>query len=390
MLAKQHLIAGAWSASHLHNISEIQVLVKKIMCAVTAPRVRLGVALGLALGMTAGTAQAQSLTMYGRVIAGVDYVNHVAAQNGESNDVLRFGSNQWGISMWGLKGDEDLGGGLHAVMNLENMFTSGDGSSNGLFNRYAVVGLSGDSWGTLLLGRAMSLTDGEGWAIDPTGMQAMGVETLVYGRNWGPRSNAITFNSARFGGFAFRLQTGLSDVAGDFRANRQMSASVSYTNGPLDVRALYEEIRDADGKFSGLYTASREYMIGGSYQVGAAKVYAGYSLIASSGADTVADVSNPAGATRNQMEWLGVNYQVGVALQLIAAVYHANLNHGGGNGTLGVIGADYLLSKRTILYASAGSMFNGGRAAFPVEVADAGPQPGHTQQGAYFGIVHYF
>ncbi|WP_408440970.1 porin [Paraburkholderia caffeinilytica] len=343
-----------------------------------------------AMGLSISAAQAQSVTLYGRVVAGVDYVDHVATANGQSNDLLRFGSNQWGISMWGLKGDEDLGAGLHAVFNLENMFTAGTGVSDGLFNRYAVVGLSGSSWGTILFGRAMSLTDGEGWAIDPTGMQAMGLETLVYGRNWGPRSNAITFNSANFGGFAFRLQTGLSNEAGNSRANRQMSGSVSYTNGALDVRALYEELRDANGKLSNLYTASREYMIGGSYKIGNAKLYAGYSLIASSGEDTLADAANPTAATRNQMEWIGINYQVGVPLQLIAAVYHANVNHGGGNGTLGVIGADYFLSKRTTLYATFGSMFNGGSAAFPVEVSDVQPQSGRSQQGAYFGVVHYF
>ncbi|CAE6826095.1 porin [Paraburkholderia domus] len=131
-------------------------------------------------------------------------------------------------------------------------------------------------------------------------------------------------------------------------------------------------------------------MIGGSYKIGDAKLYAGYSLIASSGADTLADPTNPTAATRNQMEWLGINYQVSVSLQLIAAVYHANVNHGGGSGTLGVIGADYFLSKRTTLYATVGSMFNGGSAAFPVEVSDVQPQSGRSQQGAYFGVVHYF
>lgn len=338
----------------------------------------------------AGAVHAQEVTLYGRVVAGVDYVNHVATPTGQTNDLFRFGSNQWGISMWGLKGDEDLGGGLHAVFNLENMFTSGTGVSDGLFNRYAVAGLSKDGWGTLLLGRAMSLTDGEGWAIDPTSMQAMGLETLVYGRNWGPRSNAITFNSAKFGGFDFRLQSGLSNEAGNFRGNRQLSGSASYSNGTLDVHAVYEEIRDANGKFSGLYTASREYMIGGSYKIGPVKLTAGYSLIASSGEDTVADATNPTAATRNQMEWVGVNYQISAPLQLIAAVYHANVNNGGGSGTLGVVAANYYLSKRTMLYGTVGSMFNGGKAAFPVEVSDSQPLPGRNQQGAYFGMVHYF
>jgi predicted porin len=90
------------------------------------------------------------------------------------------------------------------------------------------------------------------------------------------------------------------------------------------------------------------------------------------------------------MEWIGVNYQVSAWFQLIGAVYHANVNNGGGSGTLGVIGANYFLSKRTTLYGTAGSMFNGGKVAFPVEVSDSQRLPGNNQQGAYFGVVHSF
>ena len=79
-----------------------------------------------AIGICNANAQS-SVTLYGRVAAGIDFVTNVATPTGQSNNNLRFGSNQYGYSWFGLKGDEDLGGGLHAVFKLESLFTSGTG-----------------------------------------------------------------------------------------------------------------------------------------------------------------------------------------------------------------------------------------------------------------------
>jgi predicted porin len=68
-----------------------------------------------------------SVTLYGRIAAGLDYVTNVATPDGQSKHNFRFGSNQYGYSWFGLKGDEDLGGGVHAVFKLESLFTSGNG-----------------------------------------------------------------------------------------------------------------------------------------------------------------------------------------------------------------------------------------------------------------------
>ncbi len=105
------------------------------------------------LGCASGAVAQSSVTLYGRVSGGVDYVNKVAIGNGQTGDTLRYGS-QWGISWWGLRATEDLGGGLKAVVNLESMFNQGNGQALGdsLFNRFAVVGLSSHTYGTLWLG----------------------------------------------------------------------------------------------------------------------------------------------------------------------------------------------------------------------------------------------
>lgn len=351
-----------------------------------------GVIAALLFVGSAGAAFGQSsVTLYGRVSGGVDYVNKVAIGNGQTGDVFRFG-NQWGVSWWGLKATEDLGGGLKAVMNLESMFTTGNGQVLGdsLFNRYAVVGLSDNTYGTLWLGRAMALTDGELWAVDPMGMQTTSVGTLAYGRNWGPRTNAITYNSPIWGGFSFRAQAGLNGSAGNFNAGRQLSASVSYANGPFLFKGVYEEIRDERGAFTNLYTASREYAAGAVYQIRDLKLFGGYSLIRSGGA-TVADVNNPTGADKHQMFWVGANYQASPALTVLAGAYRTNVNKSGGNGTLLALGANYYLSKRTMLYGTVGTVINGGNAAFSVESsANTKPLAGSSQQGVYTGVMHWF
>jgi predicted porin len=315
----------------------------------------------------------------------------VAQPDGSSKSNFRFGSNQYGISWWGLTGAEDLGGGVKAVFKLESSFTAGAGSTgDSLFNRFAYVGLSNDKYGSLWLGRAMSLTDETGYYLDPFGEQVTGIANFVYGRAWGSRANTVTYNSPDFGGFGFRLQRGFGNHAGNFKGDTSTSVSATYTLGGLNLRGVYEEIRDSSGKFSSLYSASREYMAGGTYTWNALKFYEGYEQLVSSGTDTVATPNNPTAATRNQQEWVGLSYQVTPELRLAGAVFHANVNHNGGSGTLGVLGTTYALSKSTLLYSTLGLMFNRGNAAFPVETADSAPLPGHNQQGFYFGMVHYF
>jgi predicted porin len=186
------------------------------------------------------------------------------------------------------------------------------------------------------------------------------------------------------------VQNGFGNKAGNFRGDRQFSVSAQYTLTNFAAYGVYEEIRDANGRFSDLYAASREYMAGVTYQLGPVKLYTGYQQLVSSGQDTVATAFNPFAATRSQQAWLGASYQATAALAFQAAWYYGNVNHGGGQGNLGALATTYNLSKRTFLYLTVGAMFNGKSSAFPVEATDSPPLPGHNQQGGYLGIMHYF
>lgn len=155
------------------------------------------------------------------------------------------------------------------------------------------------------------------------------------------------------------------------------------------LKAFYEEIRDTNGQFTNLYTSSRLFTAGGTYQIGDLKLFSGYSRI-QSGGKTAVDADNPNGATLQQMYWLGANYQISPALTLIGGAYRANRNQGAGNGTLLTVGANYYFSKRTLLYGTIGTVLNGNNAAFSVEAGGGKPTPGSSQQGVYTGIMHWF
>ncbi len=89
----------------------------------------------------AGPAFAQSsVTLYGIIDTGVEYVTHANAQG---DSIVRMPSITGELpSRWGLRGNEDLGGGLQAVFVLENGFNPGSGSlgQGGQIVRPAVVG----------------------------------------------------------------------------------------------------------------------------------------------------------------------------------------------------------------------------------------------------------
>jgi hypothetical protein len=76
------------------------------------------------LGAFAVSAQAQSsVTLYGTLDAGLVYSNN---QLGHSN--FQQGSGSVSNTLFGVRGNEDLGGGLHAIFTLESGFNLNNGA----------------------------------------------------------------------------------------------------------------------------------------------------------------------------------------------------------------------------------------------------------------------
>ncbi|WP_049017806.1 porin, partial [Burkholderia multivorans] len=92
-----------------------------------------------------------SVTLYGVIDEGLNYTNNVG-----TGHVYEMASGYAQGSRWGLKGNEELGGGLKAVFQLENGFDVNTGRLNQggrMFGRQAYVGLSSAQYGTVTFGR---------------------------------------------------------------------------------------------------------------------------------------------------------------------------------------------------------------------------------------------
>jgi predicted porin len=357
------------------------------------------------------TAQAQSsVTLYGRLDAGLEFTHN--APVGEGNGVatqernrLRAESGDWGTSLWGMKGVEDLGGGTRAVFQLEGSFNTMTGQAGSLFNRWATVGFANNAYGTLLLGRELFISNGI-WDFDPFGQSNWSSASLVRGRNWPQSSNNVSYQSPKFGGFDFYGQYALSNATnwngnGTTNQGRQAGAQITYTSPYFQVRGLYDEIRNPAngtlggdyGTSNGAYAFSREYTAMANLFLGQFKVQGGYQAIRTSGM-TGQLVGEP---TTLDHEWGGVTWQATPAAALIAAVYHVNGNNGAGNATLWSLGGSYNLSKRTLLDMQVATVQNSRHAnyglnanSFGSSVSTDNPLPGHNQTGVYAGIQHSF
>ncbi|MGZ5071815.1 MAG: porin, partial [Usitatibacter sp.] len=125
------------------------------------------IALAVAGACVVPAAMAQTanpVTLYGRVYATFEAVE---ASGGTAADVVRRNRVSDQASLLGVRGTEDLGGGLKAFFQLETSFKPDE--NNSVFaGRNSGVGLQGN-WGSLLLGRWDTPYKVTTIAVDPFG-----------------------------------------------------------------------------------------------------------------------------------------------------------------------------------------------------------------------------
>jgi len=338
-----------------------------------------------ALGTFAGAAHAQSsVTLYGIVDAGFAYVNNVAV-SGKGQKLYTTSAGNLQGDRWGLRGTEDLGGGLKALFVLENGFNvySGKlGQGGDEFGRQAYVGLS-SQFGTVTLGRQYDSV------VDYTGALEVGSQWgTFYGAHPGDldnmnnsnrTNNAIKYTSANYSGVTFGGLYSLGGVAGQFNRNQIFSGGVGYAQGPLTLGAAYLNVKNPNFSFfgnnstssttgsnmsstvySGYASAKTQQVIsaGGAYAFGPATVGATYSntQFKDLGQTTVTGATNQttSGSAKFHNAELNFKYQLTPAL-LLGAAYDYTKGYGVNNAKYhqGVLGADYFLSKRTDFYIDA-------------------------------------
>ncbi|HEY1996668.1 porin [Paraburkholderia sp.] len=367
---------------------------------------RLHKKLSVALLLASPLAHAQStVILYGRLDAGVQYLNHIANGNGGTNSLWSAEGGDWGTSMLGFKGNEDLGGGLNAIFTLETALQILNGTTGGgrLFSRRAFAGLKSDDYGTLQAGRNLFIDSDGVWEFDPFVQQAFSSASLVRGRNWQQTSNNVEYHSPVIHGFDVQTQFAFGNQANGFNTGapgefgRSDGVMVSYHSKLLDLRGIYDELRDANGQMTSIFTSSREFFLGANVRVDNFKIQGAYTHLAAP--DTPQGLADSA-----NYYWLGATYTFNPAWAVTAAGFYVNVGSGAGDAlhdpsshaTMYTLGATYNFTKRTFLYGTVAYVDNSKQANFSLLAnpregsSSTSPLQGESQTGAYLGIMHLF
>ncbi len=302
--------------------------------------------IALAALMTCAGAKAESsVQLYGVMDVGVGYAKSAwpasstfpgtfniwdkTAANAPSQTGLINGGIQH--SRWGLKGSEDLGGGLKAFFQLESGFNLPTGEiSNGaaslaanagttpmtrntssgasaisgqLFGRGAFVGLEDATLGRLSVGRQTSIQYDQFGIFDPLGkadaFSPLGFSGTV-GGGAGSTDNSRWDQSIKYkntsGAFNYSLMYKVGADAGSTSSYGGFAGQVGYESGPLGVTFIYTKQKDAivtdvgasqAVPLAGTLYDLESFVIAGKYKVtDKATVKAGYLHYERQGAST--------------------------------------------------------------------------------------------------------
>jgi predicted porin len=195
-------------------------------------------------------AESNGVDLYGVIDSGVTYVNN--AVTNFPKGVTPSGGALWatpsGIlqgSRWGLRGTEELGGGMRAVFTLENGFdiSSGTAAQSGrLFGRQAFVGLSNEH-GSITLGRQydpmVSFVSPQSAAFQWGGLYAAHWGNLDNMTPFSRDNNSIELMSASVGGVKLGGIYSFGGRAGQFANGNAWGLGGAYTNGPFRFGVAY-------------------------------------------------------------------------------------------------------------------------------------------------------
>jgi predicted porin len=343
-----------------------------------------------ALAMVAGTAQAQSsVTLYGSIDTGYSSVESKTATTKTTNAGIANSSDV--SSRWGIRGSEDLGGGMKANFNVETSI--GSGTNAALNSNTTATG--GWTHATNVGNRAM-------WAGFSTagGLEVRGglqnqfirdaalasaadgttnvVGNILAGNSgvFADRHNAIsvtqTMGAVKFGA----AMTGKStEVTGapDVDAGKGYELMARYAQGKLQFDGAYRKVDSTTAAVAGVTGAypaaattptigvtaaaatgseTETTVISASYNFGPVKAFAGY------GTQDILNTISQAKSEREVMTF-GVNGNVNAKTQLFATYSTGETKADAASAALDidgyVVGARYSLSKRTTAYAVYGA-----------------------------------
>ena len=330
--------------------------------------------IALAVLAASGAAMAQSsVTLYGIAdvwVGSIDVDTGVAASSRKSTQMVSGGVS---TSRWGMKGSEDLGGGLKANFQLESTVNldTGTGAAVAGFDRQAWVGVSG-GFGAVKLGRSTTayeeaqlrsvamfdsdLSPVNGFSLtQATGASLSGASGVFRSVRHATRAdNQIHYQAPNMGGFSGavsysldeKVTTALPALGAQPTATSGKAVTafnLTYNGGPIGAELAYQQ-EVSNGTIPAGRTDDVSYLrVGASYNFGVATAKVQYGK--------VDNVSNFANAETTEYA-IGIDVPLSSVMTVAAGYAYSEDNATAGNEERSGYGVAvaYSLSKRTTVY----------------------------------------
>jgi len=341
--------------------------------------------IALAVLAASGAAMAQSsVTLFGNMDA------RYAVGKGSVSNKTQLANNGMSSSAFGVRGVEDLGGGLKASFHLEADVGNDDGSgratnsNNQAVTALASAGTQGLTWarkstvglvgsmGEIRLGRDYSPQFYPDAQYDLFGTNGVASSLIAYGGGLTAvrASNMIAYHSPNVGGFTVML--------GSYMGENNTGAAAGKAGDGNGIHIKYENAKLALGVATattktGAATEVKTTTIGGSYNFGVASVVFNSNTVTNTGA-----------ADREGM-------MIGVAIPMAGGTFkfsNASLKIGAAETKRNAVGFVQPLSKRTSVYATYARNSNSGGASLGLNSSVTAANASST--GYDFGVRHAF
>jgi predicted porin len=320
-------------------------------------------AVGAALVAGPMLAAQADTTVYGHFHESLDHYDNGGSPSTEKS-LLNSDSSRFGI-----KGNEDLGGGLKTIYQVESgIFGADDGSGGATAGqlgfggqlRNTYLGFAGSSWGSVKFGRHDTPVKDMSRKIDAFNEEIGDLRNGIgYGLFDNRVSNMMRYDSPSFAGVQFGLLYGASEVNTDVRTT---SSSVTWTQGPIYLGLGYEvqkahssALKDAsDMRLVGMFNVTSDFYLAAIYD----------------------NVSNISGTDGNDGKTWGIGGGFKMANNLLKLQY-ANVDKtdkaATDNGAkFWVVGVDHNFSKTTKLYFDYAKVKNADGAAVNISSSTGG------------------
>ncbi|SPS01395.1 porin [Cupriavidus taiwanensis] len=333
-------------------------------------RLAAGLAFPALLGLPTAAMAQSGVTLYGVIDTALTYQTHSNPAGDAQVGLQQGGEGFLSGSRFGLKGVEDLGGGVKAGFVLENGLLADTGrldQQGQLFGRQAYVKI-GNRWGELALGRQYTTANTMLYYVDPLGVGAAPSNAWMVYLTGQRYDNAVSY-TGNFGPVSVIAEYALGETAGNTRAMSSMSFGVKYAAGPITAVGDFQQTRDSQSRNANIYLA------GLKAAVGRASLFANYihsdrdagfdSSKGGTDTATITSMSTAAtptnraaissvfgGSRHDDFFTLGASYAVTGNVTLTGSVMHnrTRADNFSGNRTTAYAVAGYAFSKRTDAY----------------------------------------